>query len=88
MQVVEAQDEVLRKNYISQLPSSKVGHEVNASSYKVRKPHSKERCKKGKVMGRKTKQNAQAKKGRENKHDEKPYGQQDQSCYKCSTWGH
>ena len=61
MQVAEAQDDVLRKNYISQPPSSNVGHEANASSYKVRKPHSKERDKKGK--GRKTKQNAQAKKG-------------------------
>ena len=34
VQVAEAQDEVLRKNYISQPPSSHVGHEVNASSYK------------------------------------------------------
>ena len=34
MQVAEAQDDVLRKNYISQPPSSNVGHEAHASSYK------------------------------------------------------
>ena len=39
-------------------------------------------------MGRKAKQNAQAKKGEQKKRDEKPYGQQDQSCYKYGTWGH
>nr|ADB85267.1 putative transposon protein [Phyllostachys edulis] len=77
MQVVEAQDEVIRKNYISQSSSSKVVHEVNASSYRVRKPHSKERDKKDKVMGRKTKQNAQAKNGGKKKRDEKPYGTED-----------
>ena len=52
MQVAEAQDDVLRKNYISQPPSSNVDHEANASSYKVMKPLTKERGKKGKVVSR------------------------------------
>ena len=52
MQVAEAQDDVLRKNYISQPPSSNVGHEANNSSYKVMKPLTNERSKKGKVVCR------------------------------------
>ena len=62
MQVAEAQYVILRKNYISQPLSSNIGHEANASSYKVMKPLTKERGKKGKVVGHKVKPNAQAKK--------------------------
>ena len=39
MQVAEAQDDVLRKDYISQPPSSNVGHEANASWRGSNNPH-------------------------------------------------
>ena len=60
---MEAQDDVLMKNYISQPSSSNVGHKANASSYKVGKPLTKEKGKKDNVVGHKIKPNAQAKKG-------------------------
>jgi hypothetical protein len=47
MQVSKSHDEVLRKNFVSQPPGKSVGLEVNASSYKVRKPVQRKRGKRG-----------------------------------------
>lgn len=86
MQVAEAQDEILRKNYVTQPPGSSAGREANAGSYKVRKPLMKRRGKKGKIVAQKGKSDAP--RDKKAKESDKPYGQQNQGCFKCGKWGH
>ncbi|EAY93291.1 hypothetical protein OsI_15100 [Oryza sativa Indica Group] len=98
MQVSESHEEVLRKNFVSQPPGKSVGLEVNASSYKVRKPVQRKRGKcggkkateksEGKAPATQGAQGGKGKKEAKPPRNDKPYGQQDQTCYKCGIWGH
>ncbi|KAF0921691.1 hypothetical protein E2562_013428 [Oryza meyeriana var. granulata] len=75
-----------------------VGLEVNASSYKIRKPiQRKMGTRGGKKASKKAQvgvldaQGAQGGKGKQEAtplRNDMPYGQQDQKCYKCGIWGH
>jgi hypothetical protein len=97
MQVSESLDDVLRKNFVSQTPCKSVGLEVNASSYKVRKPVQRKRGKhggkkvaeksEGKAPAAQGVQGGKGKKEAKPPRNDKPYGQQDQTCYKCGIRG-
>ncbi|EEC75474.1 hypothetical protein OsI_12052 [Oryza sativa Indica Group] len=97
MQVSESHDEVLHKNFVFQPPGKSVGLEVNARSCKVRKPTQRRRGKRdGKKAAEKSEEKAPAAQGAQGgkgkkeakpARNDKPYGQQDQTCYKCGIWG-
>lgn len=83
MTVDESNDDVLRKNFISQPSSSKhVSTEVNANSYKIKK-HGKQNKK-----GRNNKKAARSDQKGEGKPKQKPYGEQNQTCFRCGLRGH
>jgi hypothetical protein len=92
MQVNEAQDDALKTNFNAYPNGKSISTEVNVASYKIRKPIHRKRGKHGAGKGKKETTvnpiNAHRKKTSKEKPQHKPYGLQDQTCYKCGVWGH
>jgi hypothetical protein len=92
MQVNEAQDDALKTNFNAYPNGKSISTEFNIASYKIRKPIQGKRGKHG--AGKEKKEttvnpiNAHRKKTSKEKTQHKPYGLQDQTCYKCGVWGH
>lgn len=79
LQVAEAQDEVLKKNFVAQPLGGSSRQEVNA--LKVRKPQQKKRGRKGKKKG--SQPSAQAKQQKPGKGGQRP-----QDCFRCGSVEH
>ncbi|KAF0892709.1 hypothetical protein E2562_017683 [Oryza meyeriana var. granulata] len=86
LQLHEVHDEVLNKNYVSRPQGRNNETEANAGSFKVRKNCQRKRGKGGKkvVWAYKVKPGEDGKANKE----VKPYGEQNQTCFKCGTRGH
>jgi hypothetical protein len=80
LQVAEAQDNVLKKNFSAQPFAGGPSHEANAGAYKVRKPIHKKRGKKGKKGPNSSNPAKQRKAG---KGEARP-----QDCFRCGSKTH
>uniref|UniRef100_A0ACD5WQ77 Uncharacterized protein n=1 Tax=Avena sativa TaxID=4498 RepID=A0ACD5WQ77_AVESA len=80
LQVAEAQDNILKKNFSAQPFAGGPSHEANAGAYKVRKPIHKRRGKKGKKGPNSSNPTKQQKAG---KGEARP-----QDCFRCGSKTH
>nr|ABF96625.1 hypothetical protein LOC_Os03g30320 [Oryza sativa Japonica Group] len=84
MQVSGSHDEVLHKNFVFQPPGKSVGLERRRGKRDGKKAAEKSKEKAPAAQGA---QGGKGKKEAKPARNDKPYGQQDQTCYKCGIWG-